>query len=332
LTLLLRGQFHMMNTCLNVDQQKWLPVALDIFVWGCPAPCDLYLRQRDGEFVLFAGKGLILDGRSRERLQENLVNFLFIPEEEGELYREYMKKNLLGIIRSPAVDSKKKAEAVLNACRQAMYRVFETPRPEEINHACQIIEPTVDLILHDHQATRHLLKLTNFDHSTTVHSTNVGIFSMALSRIFFPSDCRPDMHRLGIGFFFHDLGKCKIPIEILNKPGPLDAEERQIINRHVMEGYRMLEGNGLMTDEAQTIILQHHERDDGRGYPFGKKGTEIHPYARICRLADVYEALTSDRPYHQRRTTFEALKFMKESVVTDLDQNLFARFVKLFLD
>jgi HD-GYP domain-containing protein (c-di-GMP phosphodiesterase class II) len=139
------------------------------------------------------------------------------------------------------------------------------------------------------------------------------------------------MQALGAGFFLHDLGKCKIPIEILNKPGMLTDEEREIVNRHVLDGYQMVESSGLMTDEARTIILQHHERDDGRGYPNQKKAEEIHPYARICRLADIYEALTADRPYHSSRSSFEALKFMKEHVVSGPDEQVFAGFVKLFL-
>jgi HD-GYP domain-containing protein (c-di-GMP phosphodiesterase class II) len=139
------------------------------------------------------------------------------------------------------------------------------------------------------------------------------------------------MHRLGAGFFLHDLGKCRIPIEIINKPGRLTPRERQVINGHVEAGHRILCDNGMLTDEARTILLEHHERDDGRGYPYGKTGAEIHPYARICRLADIYEALTSERPYHNQRSTFEALKLMKERVVTDVDQELFAHFARLFL-
>jgi HD-GYP domain-containing protein (c-di-GMP phosphodiesterase class II) len=321
-----------METLLDNNVDNWLPVALDTLSWERAAPCNLYRRNRDGDFVLFAQRGLALGREGQNGLQASRNDVLYVHVEEGKYYRQYLKETLLGIIHDPAVHSQKKAETALSACRQAMTRVFDNPLGESLNYACEIIEPTVDLILHDDQATRHLVKLTCYDHTTAVHSTNVGIFSVALSRLFFGSDCRPDMHRLAIGFFFHDLGKCRVPIEILNKPGSLSADERQIVNQHVMEGYRMLEGNGLMTEEAQTIVLQHHERDDGHGYPFGKKGADIHPYARICRLADVYEALTSHRPYHQRRSTFEALKFMKESVVTDLDEKLFARFVGLFLD
>jgi HD-GYP domain-containing protein (c-di-GMP phosphodiesterase class II) len=93
----------------------------------------------------------------------------------------------------------------------------------------------------------------------------------------------------------------------------------------------MVENCGLMTDEARTIILQHHERDDGMGYPNQRRAEEIHPYARICRLADIYEALTSERPYHNSRSSLEALKFMKEHVVRGADEQLFAGFIKLFM-
>ncbi len=320
-----------LETCLDNDGEKWLPVALDTLNLETAAPCDLYRQMRDGEFVFFAKKGLVFDFNLQERLRENHTDLLYIRENEEIAYHQYLKKGLLTLVRDPSVASNKKAEAVLCACRQTMRRVFQDPRAHFINQACEIIVPTVDLIFGDDQATRHLVKLTSYDHDTAVHSTNVGIFSLALSSIFFGSDFGIERHRLGTGFFFHDLGKCLIPIEILNKPGPLSADERKVVNCHVMDGYRMFESQGLMTEEARTIILQHHERDDGTGYPSQKNAAEIHPYARICRLADIYEALTSDRPYHQRRTTFEALKFMKETVVTDLDEDLFGRFVKMFL-
>ncbi len=73
----------------------------------------------------------------------------------------------------------------------------------------------------------------------------------------------------------------------------------------------LLQERGFATEEAEIIILQHHERDDGTGYPYGLSCSDIHPYARICRLADVYDALTCDRAYHRKRTTFEALKLMQ---------------------
>jgi HD-GYP domain-containing protein (c-di-GMP phosphodiesterase class II) len=311
--------------------EQFLPVALATLQFERAAPCDLYRCIRDEQYVFFAKKGVLFDRAKRDRVIFSGADRLYIREEERALYSAYLKETLVSIVNDPAVSSDKKAQAVHTACLQTLQRTFEEPRAVFLAQACEILEPTVNLIVSDDQATRHLIHLTTYDHSTYVHSTNVGIFSIALARILFSGDKQHNMQALGAGFFLHDLGKCKIPIEILNKPGMLTDEEREIVQRHVLDGYQMVESSGLMTDEARTIILQHHERDDGRGYPNGKRAEEIHPYARICRLADVYEALTADRPYHNSRSSFEALKFMKEHVVSGPDEQVFAGFVKLFL-
>lgn len=320
----MEGHTELMN-------EQFLPVALATLQFERAAPCDLYRRIHDGQYVFFAQKGVLFDSAARDRVIASGADLLYIREEERALYNAYLKETLVSIVSNPAVSSNKKAEAVHAACLQTLQRTFEEPRAVFLGQACEILEPTVNLIISDDQATKHLIHLTTYDHSTYVHSTNVGIFSIALARILFGGDNQHDMQALGAGFFLHDLGKCKIPIEILNKPGLLNDEERDIVRRHVLDGYQMVENSGLMTDEARTIILQHHERDDGMGYPHNKGAEEIHPYARICRLADVYEALTSDRPYHNSRSSFEALKFMKEHVVSGPDEQLFAGFVKLFL-
>jgi len=311
--------------------EQFLPVALATLQFERAAPCDLYRCMREGQFVFFAKRGVLFDRAARDRVIASGADLLYIREEERARYNTYLKETLVSLVNDPAVTSNKKAEAVHTACLQTLQRTFEEPRAVFLGQACEILEPTVNLIISDDQATKHLIHLTTYDHSTYVHSTNVGIFSIALAQILFGDDPDHDMQALGAGFFLHDLGKCKIPIEILNKPGMLTDEERDIVQRHVLDGYQMVESSGLMTDEARAIILQHHERDDGRGYPNQKSAEEIHPYARICRLADIYEALTSDRPYHSSRSSFEALKFMKEHVVSGPDEVVFAGFVKLFM-
>lgn len=305
-------------------------VTLATLLFERATPCDLYRRMHDGRYVFFAQKGILFDRAARERVIASGGDLLYIRQEESHLYRVYLKETLLSIIADPTASAVKKAEAVHSACLQTLKRTFEEPRAAFLRRTCEILEPTVHLIITDDQATRHLIRLTTYDHGTYVHSTNVGIFSIALARLLYGDDRQHDMQALGAGFFLHDIGKCLIPIEILNKPGLLTDEERDIVQRHVLDGYRMVESSGLMTNEARTIILQHHERDDGRGYPNKRLAEEIHPYARICRLADIYEALTSDRPYHNCRSSFEALKYMKEHVVSGSDEALFAGFVKLF--
>lgn len=294
------------------------------------APCDLYRRLKTGEFVFFARQGIPFDQSIKRSLIETGVDELYIQEEDIGRFFLYIKQTLETIVKDPAAPAGSKASAVHMSCRETMRRAYSDPRASFLQQAHEVITPTVDLIVNDEEATRCLIRLTAYDHCTYVHSTNVGIFGVALARIMHGSESAAVMERLGAGFFLHDLGKCMIPIEILNKPGALTAEERLIVNRHPLDGYHLLQERGFMTEEAEILTLQHHEREDGKGYPAGLTSSEIHPYARICRLVDVYEALTAERPYHQRRSTFEALKFMQEKILTDLDQELMVNFVRLF--
>ncbi|MEZ4485701.1 MAG: HD domain-containing phosphohydrolase [Syntrophotaleaceae bacterium] len=287
---------------VDMDNQ-FLPVALATLQFERAAPCDLYRRIQDGHYVFFARKGVLFDLAMRDRVIASGTDLLYIREEESALYRAYLKETLVSIVSDPAVSSDKKAEAVHSACLQTLQRAFDEPRAAFLGQACEVLEPTVDLIISDDQATKHLIRLTTYDHSTYVHSTNVGIFSTLLR-----GSCLATIASTTCSawrrVFLHDLGKCNIPIDILNKPGLLSDEERDIVRRHVNDGYDMVENSGSMTDEARTIILQHHERDDGMGYPNKRRAEEIHPMPGICRLADIYEALTSDRPYHNSRTSF----------------------------
>ncbi len=312
------------------SQDKYLPISLECLQPERQAPCDLFIRNREGCFLFFAQKGLAFDASHRQRLVANGISILHIRDEDSQLYFDYLKDEITALVRNPSCRPEKKAAAVHSACQDILARVTADPRAAFIGQACEIITPTVDLIVSDDSATKHLIQLTAYDHYTYTHSTNVGIFSIALARLLYRNHSMGELRRLGAGFFLHDLGKCRTPIEILNKPGKLDPEEWQVMQRHPQEGHTMLEEAGYMTKEAQIILLQHHERDDAKGYPFGLGRDDIHPLARICRLADVYDAITSDRPYSKRKSTFEALKLMREQIVTDIDEKLFTHFVRLF--
>lgn len=321
-----------MDLAETVDSGDYFSISIESLDLIEKAPCDLFRQNQNGEYVLFAARHSKLD---RDRI-DRLVSFgtvhLYVPTEDSPHFSHMLRARLTQLVNDPNVEAAVKARAVQMACRDVMRRAFQDPRGLFIRQAGDIIVPTVDLIVNNDEAARCLVRLTSFDQATYIHSTNVGIFSLALARLFFGRDRSHDMHNLGTGFFLHDLGKCRIPIEIINKPGPLTTAERQVINGHVEEGYRILGESGVLTEEARTITLEHHEKDNGQGYPHGKKGADIHPYARICRLADIYEALTAERPYHCRRTTFEALKLMKDQEVADVDQGLFSLFVNLFVD
>lgn len=301
--------------CLNTDEN---------------APCDLFLQAGRDRFTLFARKGSRFDTSARRRLRVHGVTHLFIREEEAAVFYDRLRLSLIRIVRDPCCPERTKAEFVHAACKDIMSKVYGDPRAPFLVQACEIIAPAVDLVVANERATRCLVQLTAHDINTYTHSTNVGIFAIALARIVYGQSVEHDLRKMAMGFFLHDLGKCHIPLEVLNKPGALNDREWHLVRAHPKSGYEILSATGFMSDEAKIIILEHHERDDGTGYPGSLKSNEIHPYARICRLADVYEALTSDRAYHKRRSTFQALKLMKDKVLVDMDREFFDNFVKLF--
>ena len=120
-----------------------------------------------------------------------------------------------------------------------------------------------------------------------------------------------EFQRLGAGFTLHDVGKSRVPLDILNKQGPLDDAEWDVIRTHPAQSANILKETGHLTAEARIVALQHHERFDGTGYPRKLKGKEIHKFAQICAIADVFDALTTNRAYRKAMGSFEALNVMK---------------------
>jgi len=318
--------------------QGWLQVNMSVFQNESFAPCDLFRVVKPSSpsakgqerFVLFAQEGFPFGNDIQKRLFDYGITSLFIRERDSNLYYTYVKEVTDKILKDKNSTSPEKAAAVYTCCREIMKKVYDEPRSVSLKVAKGMIEPTIDLILADAATTHSLLKLAAFDNDTYTHCTNVGIFGVALAKAYFGIDSEAELRRLGPGFFLHDIGKCEIPLEIINKPGPLTLQEREIVKRHPASSIRLLKEMGIRDEETLLIASQHHERDDGKGYSSGLSRFEIHPYARICRIADIYEALTSHRPYHRRRTSFEALKFMHEELITDIDQGLFETFVRIF--
>ncbi|MCH7552016.1 HD-GYP domain-containing protein, partial [Patescibacteria group bacterium] len=168
------------------------------------------------------------------------------------------------------------------------------------------------------------------DFYTYTHSVNVGILSVSLSKNLYKGSTDHNMHELGAGFFLHDLGKVRVDPAIINKPGRLTEKEMQQMRIHPYQSYKILEETNHLTKEAKVIALQHHEREDGTGYPKRLKGDEIHDYGRICCIADVFDALTATRSYKKAMSPFEALKIMKEEMLGFFHKEIFGNFVLLF--
>ncbi|MCA9835346.1 MAG: HD-GYP domain-containing protein [Trueperaceae bacterium] len=135
-----------------------------------------------------------------------------------------------------------------------------------------------------------------------------------------------EIFRLGLGALLHDLGKVKVPLEILNKPGKLNNEEWAVIKEHPLQGSKMLANTEL--EIAATIVAQHHERLDGSGYPFKLKGNEILTESYIVAVADTFDAMTTDRSYRKALSTEVALAEIKALADKKIPKEIIDAFIK----
>jgi len=238
--------------------------------------------------------------------------------------------DLMEAIANKSMPPAKKAKAIHDHSIVMIQRLMENPSSDSIKEAKKGIFAVVDAILADDKTNKELLMLSSHDYDTYIHSVNVGLLAISLSKTLFKKSDAHDMHEVGAGFFLHDIGKVKVDINIIKKPAVLTDEEMMEIRRHPQYGYEILTDTHQLSDECKKIVMQHHERNNGSGYPAGLKGEEIHLYGRICSLADVYDALSSRRPYKQPLRPYEALNVMKEEMLEHFHQDLFKKFVLLF--
>ena len=179
-----------------------------------------------------------------------------------------------------------------------------------------ILEAALDLQVRAEFEMEHVAEITALaaaieakDRDTKGHTVRVAELTVAIAReLGMPA---PRLRYLARAGLLHDIGKLHIPDAILLKPGPLDDDEWVIMKRHPEMGLDILQRLGKFEAEAEVVIA-HHERIDGSGYPHGLKGDEIPMGARILAVADTYDVLVSDRPYRRARTRDEALKILDE--------------------
>lgn len=167
--------------------------------------------------------------------------------------------------------------------------------------------------------------LKTSDEYTFKHSVDVATMSMIVARKMGMDD--KDVYNIGVSGLLHDMGKSKIPLEILNKPARLTTEEFEVMKQHSVFGYRILNQKKDFTAEIAMAVLQHHEKMNGKGYPLGVKADKISPYAKILSVVDVYDALVTERPYKKgmsQRDAIELLMSMTEELDIEVMRNFLA--------
>lgn len=195
----------------------------------------------------------------------------------------------------------------------------------DLQLAREIVSDTAGNLLYNHNAMLWLTYLKQRDEYTMTHCINVSILAMNFAR-HLQLD-RSMIELIGLGALLHDLGKARIPDAVLNKPGRLTPEEFSIMKTHPLAGHRLLTEHDDLPAEVLDIVLHHHERISGRGYPDALSASQIIRPTMIAAIVDVYDAITSDRCYHDGMSPYTALQSIYKWTADDFDKQLVEEFI-----
>lgn len=249
------------------------------------------------------------DGRMLLAADKEVTESYIRRLQELGIYAIYVRNPLFDDVEIPLVLT----EETRNKSLQTVKRAFEVLRNkrQDISFAevQQVSRRIVSEVLRNRRALVHLTEIRTHDDYTFAHSVDVCGLAVLIAVHLGYTEVK--LQELAVGALLHDVGKTKVEPVLLNKQTALDEDEMAIMRGHTMYGFDILRScKGKMTLPSIHIALQHHEKYDGTGYPRGLSKEDIHEYSRIVSIADVYDAITSDRPYRKALLPHEAYELM----------------------
>jgi len=224
------------------------------------------------------------------------------------------------------IHAAKKIKAEAETVVQNVMKGVRMGRSIEGDRVKRAVNSMVDSVLRNHDALTSLTRMKNFDEYIFVHSLDVCILSLSMARHL--SLPREEMVEIGIGALLHDVGKMRIDPQILKKPATLSETEWVEVRKHPIYSLEIMEDSKGISEQAKQLALQHHERYNGNGYPFGLKGEAISLCGQIAGIVDFYDAVTTDRPFQKAVQPHEAIRKLYERGIEDFNRLLVERFIQ----
>lgn len=301
----------------------FIPVSVATLLPTEAVGLNLYQEEVDSDrLVLYRGEEFPISMNDLERLRARGVHRLYIRTESRAIYQKYLRKIAVAT-ESSSIPLAARAGALNEVVRDVLESAFSKNDLEQTVSAAEKLGfLAADIVSRDEFAAGDLFQVLHHDYATFTHSANVAFYcGMLASELGY---CREDIERITTGGLLHDLGKLEIDEAILCKPGRLDEWEFRIIRTHPLLGFKKLAHREDLTEGQLMMAYQHHERLDGKGYPVGCVEADIHPWSKICSVVDVFEALTSQRPYRTPMPRSKALALQQRDCGTAFDREILA--------
>lgn len=313
-----------------------LPISMATLTPGAALGVDLYVRrQAHDQVTLLFREDQQVDWATLESLQKDCDEFkIFVDRKHQQRYQQYLRDKWHDLTTDTSSPISARLNMMSEVVRDVMSEQFkgaEAKNTEKlIEVTMELAENAVKVINSQNILLDELFDVLRHDYGTFTHSTNVSMYAVLLAKELGFSI--QDQTEIAAGGLLHDIGKIDIDAQILNKPGKLDLEELAIIRRHPQVGFEKLAPQPDLNLGILMMTYQHHERIDGSGYPCAVPDQEIHPWAKLCAIVDVFEAITSDRPYLVPCTVESALNLMESGRDKQFDGAMLDVWIRLQKD
>jgi putative nucleotidyltransferase with HDIG domain len=305
----------------NEPTSGFSPFSVDKLLDNSLTDFDLYVKVGD-HFILYSGNGYKWERSELEGLVRNGYPSLWLHPSESKKAVVYEKINSLPQL-SRNLAPPKRINSIQDIGAAFSSYLYEGEITQACIHKAEVLaDQLVECVKEDPSCIKEISGLANHDMYTFLHSIRVATYATAISiKMGIVDD--EHLRLIAMGGIFHDVGKATVPLSVINKQGPLlDSEWAQMKN-HPIAGFERIK-DSLLHQISREIVVHHHERLNGSGYPHGLDRNSILPEVQIATLADIFDALTSSRSYQNKRTRFEALDFIKHRLLkTDVSADAF---------
>ena len=273
----------------------------------------------DDKCQLLLAKDVSLTSNYIERLKRANIQCIYIEDELSEgLEAENVIPDELKI---------KSIATVKTAFKDLSDRKGSSYNIKSIESIKQIVDEMMHIIYENPSTLYCMTELMGTDMYTYNHSAEVAALSMLVAKSMKMNDTF--IQKIGVGAILHDVGKMSVPAEILNKVDPLDEVESKMMKDHPQMGYDLLKDNDYISPISRQIVLLHHEKLNGSGYPFMMSGEQIPIHVRIVTLCDIFNAISSNRAYKRRMNADEALELIRAEAIYELDRDIYYHLLKV---
>ncbi len=308
-------------------ESTYYRVPINLYQSGDIIEEDLYFLYQ-GNYLLYRLKNLVWKDEDRKKLEEFAVEHLYIRCPSERDHNRFLEKKLKRILEQPLISSKEKAEIVYETSRSLLEELFEKPEsPDVLRRSLTATMHSIEFLEKDKQNFFDLMSMARSNFSEFSHGLHTAAYSISLAKQI-GIKAYNQISAIGIAALLHDIGKTKINRKILEKADQLTDDEKIEIEKHPAYSYEIIHRTGSVPSLAEKIILQHHEKPNGSGYPSGLK-SDMHAFSRIVSLCDCFDLLTSQRSYKNALKPIDAIEWLKTEGSSDYDQELVIQFIKM---